>query len=204
MKLTIQQLQRVKGMDREKFEEIFEQYTETLIEQIDNLTRTAATFSNFAKMPDTKLQEIDVSKKIKSVITLFRQIDPTVTIHYIEAEQEVQVLADREQFVQVLNNILKNAIQAIPKGQKGVITVRLEKQTENIAIYIQDNGKGILPENRHKMFQPNFTTKSTGMGLGLSISQSFVKNIGGNISFTTKEGAGTTFKITLPQHPKNQ
>lgn len=198
MKLTIQQLQRVREVDKEQFEQLFEKYAEVLIEQIDNLTRIAATFSNFAKMPDTKLRKVDVAKKINSVIALFEQNNQDIIINYIGKLDNVFVVADKEQLVQVLNNIIKNAIQAIPNDRKGVINITLVDNKNETNIYIQDNGKGIAYENKKKMFQPSFTTKSTGMGLGLSISKNLVQNMGGKISFKSKIDKGTTFKINIP------
>jgi two-component system nitrogen regulation sensor histidine kinase NtrY len=100
--------------------------------------------------------------------------------------------------VQVFNNLLKNAIQSIPNEREGIIQISLNKTEEEISIEISDNGMGIESEVSDKLFVPNFTTKSTGMGLGLAISKNIIELTGGKITFITKVNEGTTFRVTLP------
>lgn len=101
--------------------------------------------------------------------------------------------------IQVFNNLLKNAVQSIPASRKGIIRVSLESTDKWIYIYVKDNGKGIADEIKDKLFTPNFTTKSTGMGLGLSITQNIIMMFGGGITFETSVNEGTTFKVALPR-----
>ena len=197
MKLTIQQLLRTKKLDTESFDVYFEKAAHTLIEQIDNLSRIAGTFSQFARMPETKFSDVDIAKKLVSVVSLFRHNHDKIEINYTGPENKVIVSGDSDQLIQVFNNIMKNATQSIKKGAKGKIDVSLEQTNDDILITITDNGTGI-PEAIHEdIFKPSFTTKSTGMGLGLSISKNIIENMGGKISFTTKENKGTSFEIRL-------
>ena len=197
MKLTIQQLQRTKKLnDSERFDEYFDKSTKLLIEQIDNLSRIAQSFSQFAKMPEVKAEKVDVAARLFSVITLFRNNQQQIPIRYIGAESGVEAMADNEQISQVFNNLIKNALQAIDNKADGDIIVIL-RQTENeVEISVSDNGCGIAPDIQEKIFRPNFTTKSTGAGLGLAISKNIIEGAGGTISFTTST-AGTTFIIKL-------
>ena len=199
MKLTIQQLQRRKAMNDEHFDEYFEKSSSTLIEQIENLSKIASTFSTFARLPDAKFDKVDVARKLSSVVILFSNNNENMNITYEGPDENIFVWADQEQMIQVFNNLLKNAIQSIPATRRGEIGVNLELTEKWIHIYIKDNGKGIADEIKDKLFTPNFTTKTTGMGLGLTITQSIVMMFGGGITFETKEDEGTTFKIALPR-----
>ena len=198
MKLTIQQLQRTKNINDDRFDDYFIKSTTMLIEQIDNLSRIAGTFSDFARMPEAKFERIDINARLRSVVQLFANNNEHVQLDYQVSDNEIFVFADPEQMVQVFNNLLKNAIQSIPNEREGKIQVRLNKIAEEISIEISDNGTGIENELSDKLFVPNFTTKSTGMGLGLAISKNIIELTGGKITFTTKVNEGTTFKVTLP------
>lgn len=198
MKLTIQQLIRTKQLDQQSFDTYFEKSTQTLIEQIDNLSRIAGTFSQFARMPETRFTRVDLAAKLFSVIELFRNNHENIDISYSGAENGVYVNGDAEQLLQVFNNIMKNATQSIKNGTKGKILVVLETTDKEILVKFIDNGVGISPSILEDIFKPNFTTKSTGMGLGLSLSKSFIENMNGTISVTSKIKHGATFIIRLP------
>jgi len=198
MKLTIQQLQRTKKMNDEHFDDYFEKSAGMLIEQIDNLSRIAGTFSDFARMPEANFELTDIATKLKSVLHLFANNNEDVKINFVGIKQDVFIMADPKQLVQVFNNLLKNAIQAIPQDRKGEITVKLETNNKQAIIKIADNGTGIDEVTQDKIFAPNFTTKTTGMGLGLAISKNIVELSGGKIAFVSNKNQGTTFIITLP------
>lgn len=198
MKLTIQQIQRRKKMNDSGFDEYFDSASETLIEQIENLSRIANAFSSVAKLPDIELTRIDVAKKILSVIKLFENNTKNVTIEYSGAETEYFTFADREKIIQVFNNLIKNAIQAIPSNREGLIEINIETADNKIFITVKDNGRGMTSEVKEKLFMPNFTTKSTGMGLGLYISKNVVEAFGGKITFTSEQNIGTEFIVELP------
>ncbi|MBW7936790.1 MAG: ATP-binding protein, partial [Flavobacteriales bacterium] len=108
------------------------------------------------------------------------------------------ILADREQMLRALNNLIRNAIQAIPEGRQGVIEVQLSKEGGFYFVRITDNGSGIAEELRDKIFIPNFTTKGSGMGLGLAMTHTIIENIDGEISYETQSNIGSTFIIKIP------
>ena len=199
MKLTIQQLQRRKAMNDKDFDDYFEKSSSMLIEQIENLSKIAGTFSSFAKLPEAKFSKVDAAKKLSSVVRLFSNSNEKMKITYEGPEENIFIRADHEQMIQVFNNLLKNAVQSIPASRKGIIRVSLESTDKWIYIYVKDNGKGIADEIKDKLFTPNFTTKSTGMGLGLSITQNIIMMFGGGITFETSVNEGTTFKVALPR-----
>lgn len=199
MKLTIQQLQRTRKMKDDRFDDYFEKSTSMLIEQIDNLSRIAGTFSNFARMPEANFERVDIAQKIYSVVQLFANNNEHIQIYYEGVENGIYVYADPEQLVQVFNNLIKNAIQAIPADRDGIIEIKLVQLFEQIIITVSDNGVGIENEIQNKLFVPNFTTKNTGMGLGLAIAKNIIELSDGTITFNTKLNESTTFTVVLPK-----
>jgi nitrogen fixation/metabolism regulation signal transduction histidine kinase len=197
MKLSVQHLQRSWSDNKENFAEYLERVTKTLIEQIDNLSFIASEFSNFAKMPKAINEEINIVDKIRSTINLFANSENADFIFEHESEY-IPVYADKEQLSRVFINLIKNAIQSIPDDRNGKIGIALIQSRNTVRISITDNGKGIPEDIENKLFTPSFTTKSSGMGLGLSIVKNIIESFGGNITFKTKVNHGTTFIIELP------
>ena len=199
MKLSIQQLQRRKGMTDDGFDEYFKNTTTMLIEQIDNLSRIAGTFSDFARMPEAKYEQVNVNAVLQSVVRLFTNYHPKTTIDFHDTDENIIVYADSEQLIQVFNNLIKNAVQSIPSDRKGKVEINLIQTESSIEIRISDNGIGVSKENQDKVFTPNFTTKAQGTGLGLVISKKIIEQLGGTIRFETEEGKGSVFMVEIPR-----
>ncbi|MCB0667725.1 MAG: GHKL domain-containing protein [Saprospiraceae bacterium] len=198
MRLSIQHLQHaMQNADPIESRQLVQRVGMTLIEQIDNLSRIAAEFSTFAKMPKPQYEKIILNDLVASVHDLFKKRDDMDFNLYVPID-EIYVNADKSHLLRVLNNLIKNAIQAIPGSRRGVIDIRLEKQGDRAIIQVSDNGKGISREMKEKVFYPNFTTKTSGTGLGLAISKNIVESFGGRIYFETEEGVGTKFYFELP------
>ncbi len=199
MKLSVQYLERAYEQKDEKWEETFRRVCRTLIEQIDVLSEIANEFSNFAKLPAPKTEEVNIAEVVEYSVQLFAHEDNTeIRVNNLINSKPI-VLADREQLIRVFNNLIKNSIQAIPFGKNGIIEISLKENEQYYIITVKDNGVGIPEEMREKIFEPNFTTKSGGMGLGLSIIKSMLKNINAKISFTTEVNVGTEFKVEIPK-----
>lgn len=195
MKLNIQFMQRSLQMeDPEKFKARFKDIADVLIEQIDNMASIASTFSDFAKISTTNSEIFDLSEMTKSCVLLFKE--NVAKLEY-EIEPNVHVFADKEQIYRVFVNILKNAEQSIPEIGLGFIFVKLKQENKKIIISIKDNGVGIPDEIREKIFEPNFTTKSSGTGLGLAISRKIIESMNGTVSFIRNPEGGTQFIIVL-------
>jgi signal transduction histidine kinase len=201
MKLSVQHLLRSWKDNKENFDEYLEKVTRTLIEQIDNLSFIASEFSNFAKMPKAFNQEINIVDKIRSTLTLFANTDNVDFVFEHESEN-ILVFADKEHLSRVFINLIKNAIQSIPDTRNGKVGISLVLNGKMVRVSITDNGKGIPEDLQSKLFTPSFTTKSSGMGLGLSIVKSIIESFGGNITFKTQVNHGTTFVFELPVHGK--
>jgi len=198
MKLNIQFLQRTTPSNSADYTEKVKKVTETLIEQIDNLSSIATEFSNFAQMPRTKNEQFLLTERLSEIIKLYNYTGQvSFTTHFIAAEK-FKVFADKEQFARAILNLIKNAIQAIPENRKGKIDIEVKKAGRNAIIKISDNGKGIDESLKELIFVPNFTTKSSGTGLGLAITKNIVDHFGGNIWYESEVGIGTRFFISIP------
>ena len=199
MKLSVQKLQLKRGTDG--FDAYFDKTTKMLIAEIDNLAHIAQSFSTFAKQPEVVTTEVDIADKLSNVITLQRANDEQIPIRYVGADSGVMVYADQEQIAQVFVNIIRNALQAISSQPSTlspdiIVVLNAMYSEREVQISISDNGPGIPEEIQHRIFMPNFTTKSNGNGLGLAISKHIVEASGGHISFETSP-KGTTFYVYL-------
>ena len=195
MKLSVQKLQLKRG--KEDFDAYFDKTTRMLIAEIDNLAHIAQSFSTFAKQPEVVTTEVDVAEKLSNVITLQRENDEQIPIRYVGADAGVWVQADKEQISQVFVNIIRNALQASPKDI--IVMLNAVYSAREVQISISDDGTGIPEDIQARIFQPNFTTKSNGNGLGLAISKHIVEGSGGRIEFETSP-KGTTFYIYLRKY----
>ena len=196
MKLSIQHLQRAYEQGGDKVDALFKKTSTLLIEQIESLSRMASEFSSFAKMPEDNYEAVNLSEILRRTHQLFEQTDGVEIEGSIEPE--LWVFADPEQLKRVFNNLIKNAIQAIPEGRKGKIGLEMQRVQDEAVIRISDNGKGISKRLGQKVFEPNFSTKTSGMGLGLAICKKIIETAKGQIDFRTEEGKGTTFELRLP------
>ncbi|MBN1132871.1 MAG: GHKL domain-containing protein [Bacteroidales bacterium] len=198
MKLNVQHLQRTfkgKGSDREMIDKI----SRTLIEQIDSLSSIAREFSDFAKMPKAKNERINLVSKLKNTLELFEATDRIKVTMDLGGFTHLYVFADKEQLMRVFINLIKNSIQSIPENEPGKIEIRLHREDEHHALVsIKDNGKGIPDEIKDRLFHPNFTTKSGGMGMGLAIASNIIKSFNGAIWYETELNKGTNFFVRIP------
>ncbi len=198
MRLSIQHLQRTLHDKKENWDDQFERLSKMLIEQIDDLSAIATEFSNFAKMPSANNEKLDLIKKLSDACRLFENTENLSIDLEMPEHSELFVYADREQLTRVFINLLKNAIQSLHDSKEGKLHVSLEKSGDTAIIRFRDNGKGVPEEIRDKLFQPNFTTKSGGMGMGLAIVDSILKNAGGKIYYETEMNKGSVFIVELP------
>ncbi len=198
MKLSVQHLERAWNDKSPDWSKRLSKFTQTMIEQIDTLSVIASEFSDFAKMPITRKENTNLGELIQNTISLFKNYENIhITFNKLSFGEFI-VYADKEQLLRAFNNLLKNSIQAIGDKADGKINIDIKSRNQNCEIRISDSGGGIPPELKEKIFSPNFTTKSSGMGLGLAIVKSVIINSGGDISYISTGGNGTTFIITLP------
>ena len=208
MKLSIQHLRRAfkradTPRDESQFVEVFDRITSTLIEQVESLVRIADEFSTFARLPTRVPEPVDLTEIIEEAASLMEEETANHDALSLELpEAPLVVEADREELRRTYINLLKNALQAIPDDREGRVrvTARREDTDEGPRVHstVVDNGTGIPPDVQDKVFEPNFSTKTSGTGLGLAIAQKSIDELGGEIGYETTEGEGTTFWIRLP------
>jgi len=198
MKLSIQYLQRIKEKGDENFGDYFNRVTRTLVEQIDALSLIASSFSDFARMPGIRDELIDLNQILKEVVLLFENMVNVSVTFMTPSEDPVMVIADKDQFRRAIINLINNGMQAIRQDVRGILQVTLSKDEESALITVTDNGTGITIESQHRLFEPSFTTKSGGMGLGLAITKRIIENCRGEIWFESSPETGTTFFVKLP------
>jgi signal transduction histidine kinase len=196
MKLSVQQILASYQDKKENFGEILKKLSQSVLNQIESLSLIATEFSTLAKMPSLKLEQIELVSIIRDTINLFS--DESIQIKFNTNVTEVFAEADKSQFRRMLINLIRNAIQA----NSTVIDLLLDNKNSLIEIFIHDNGDGIKSENQEKIFEANFTTKDSGMGLGLKLAKRFLEGVGGQILFIDSDRKGTTFKIELPEIQK--
>lgn len=197
IKLSMQLLMRAWNDKVPDWDTRLKRFSQTLIMQIDTLSAIASEFSDFAQMPEPQIQQFDVVPLIQQSAALFRdQSDCEILVE--TSHSECIIKADPNQILRVFNNLIKNALQAIPGDRQGMIRINLTLSDNNCLISFHDNGTGIPNEKQTRIFSPNFTTKTAGMGLGLAMVKNIVDSTEGRIWFETDPGKGTSFFVLLP------
>ncbi|QIE59994.1 GHKL domain-containing protein [Rasiella rasia] len=196
MRLTVQSFQRKFNPEDPNIHLKIDEYSNTLIQQIDTMSSIASAFSSYADMPAQQNETLNVVKITKLALDIFNENH----IYFFAKEKEIIAKLDRTQLIRVITNLVKNSLHAIAQIQPATPLVEVNVFAENGSVYItvSDNGVGISEENKEKVFEPKFTTKSSGMGLGLAMVKNIVETYKGEISFVTEENKGTTFKIRFP------
>ncbi|MBE6333380.1 MAG: hypothetical protein E7071_00945 [Bacteroidales bacterium] len=196
MKLNIQLLQRYLSVEEfDSFKTRFMRMSAVIMEQIDTMANTASAFSDFAKLPKVNPARFDVVDMLRNLVLLFQDLN----VEFVqELPERLEIFSDRALLGRVIMNLIKNSCQSIPDGEQGRITISLvQKEIDSVEISIVDNGVGIEASLINKIFEPNFTTKSNGMGLGLAISKRIIETLGGTITFLPNYERGTKFIVTL-------
>ncbi len=197
MKLSIQMLQRSLEDGSDNMGQRIEKVSKTLIEQIDTLSNIATEFSSFAQMPSPVVENLDLQALLESAAELHGNTEAAIKLDLV-VEGTCTVRADKEQMLRVFNNLIKNGIQAVPQERAAEITLGLIRDGARWVASVQDNGTGIPKELEEKIFVPNFTTKTSGMGLGLAMVRNIIETVNGRIWFNTEQGRGTAFYVSLP------
>jgi len=201
MKLSIQYLQKAINNNQENVKELSANVANTLVEQIDHLSKIAADFSQFANIGNAHTSVFDLHEVIFSLKELFAA-NEKVSFAWNPVAGPVMLQADKTQMNRLFTNLIANAVEACSEKPHCHIIMNERLEQGAILISIRDNGEGIPPDMQERIFVPNFTTKSSGTGLGLAMCKGIVEQAKGRIWFETEQGAGTVFYVELPtQHP---
>jgi nitrogen fixation/metabolism regulation signal transduction histidine kinase len=195
MRLTVQSFQMRFNENDPEIKKKLDDYSKTLIQQIDTMSSVANAFSNFASMPAQQNETLNVVKIVELSLEIFNED----YIYFSSSEEKIIAHLDRTQLIRVITNLVKNAIQSIQEEQNiKKVEVNVFRADGNVIISVKDNGKGISEENKERIFEPKFTTKSSGMGLGLAIIKNIIENYNGTITFESEEDRGTEFIVSFP------
>ena len=197
MKLNLQYLQMAIDTNSPDVKNISLYVAGILLEQIEHLSQIAGDFAQFAKIGSTKNQIFDLNRTLENVITLYSTNDE-INIEGNLYPNEILIEADKTQVNRLFTNLLQNAVQSVPDHRETIIKIKSELHDQKVLISIRDNGNGIQAVMFNKIFTPNFTTKTSGTGLGLAMCKGIVEKLNGKIWFETKEGEWTIFYVELP------
>ncbi len=197
MRLTVQSFQRKFDPRDPEINKKVKEYSNTLIQQIDTMSSIASAFSTYAQMPAQQDETLNVVKITKLALDIFNED----FIYFSSEEKEITAKFDRTQLIRVITNLTKNSVQAIEQSgtEDPRIDVRVFSEDQMVAITVSDNGLGVSEENREMIFEPKFTTKSSGMGLGLAMVKKIVETYGGKITLSPNVDKGATFKVVFPR-----
>lgn len=197
MKLLTQRMMMLTPDDPE-YHTIVQSSSKVLLQSIDTITATTRALSNFARTPLASPEIVNIVDSVQYTIFLFRNNTENVIINFDTSFDEIKVLVDKEMIGHVFSNLLKNAIQSVPKERMGRIDVVIRCDDHYVYVSIIDNGDGILDENKDKIFDVNFSTKIYGMGLGLVVVKNVIEQAGGTVTFSSTYGKGSEFVVSLP------
>ena len=196
MRLSIQNFQRRYENSSNEINKInVDEFSNLLIEQIDVMSNVATAFSDFATLPKAKLKPCNIVEVTRRAKEIFEYEN---IIFNSNADKVIYPL-DRTQWIRVMTNLIQNGLQSVNSNQKAKININLKNHPDKISILVSDNGSGVDPNLKNKIFEPMFTTKTKGMGLGLGIVKKIIEIHKGRISYKSENKTGTTFIIELPK-----
>jgi len=195
MRLSVQSFQRRFDPNDPEAKEKVSEFSQTIIQQIDTMTAIASAFSDFAKMPTAKRESLNIVDIVKHAVDIFSEN----YISFFSEKDTIIAHLDKTQLIRIITNLVTNANQALTEVDNPKIEVQIREKSQFVEISVADNGKGITEAVKDRVFEPKFTTKTSGMGLGLPMVKNIVEAYGGSISFITEESKGTVFTVKFPK-----
>jgi len=195
MRLSMQSFERKFDPNDPNIHQRVKEFSKTIIQQIDNLSAIAGAFSDFAKMPAQQNESLNAVEIIRLATDIFNDNK----IQFTSEQDEILIKFDRSQLIRIITNLVKNSIQATEHLEQPHIAVNIFTKGDQAIITVEDNGCGIPKDTQERIFEPRFTTKSSGMGLGLGMVKNIVETYKGDIKLTSKPDEGTIFTIKLPK-----
>ncbi len=196
MRLTVQSFEQRFDPNDSDIKSKVNEFSNSLIQQIDIMSSIASAFSNFAEMPKQKSENLNVIEVVKLALDIFNQDN----VYYFHEDDKIMAKLDRGQLIRVVTNLIKNAVQSVDNEDNAKIEIKVLQENNKVIIIVADNGVGISEDDKDKIFEPKFTTKSSGMGLGLAMVKNIVEAYGGNITFVSELGKGSVFTVTFPKN----
>jgi PAS domain S-box-containing protein len=197
MKLSAQHLRQAWRDRHPKFDRILEESTETIVDRCEALRRIAIEFADYARMPGRRVRREDLGRLLREAQRLYGDSNGRAVDFRMDAPlDEIFARVDRDEVMRLFINLIENSIQAMPHG--GDLQVRARREDGSATVTIRDSGVGIPSGNLPRIFEPSFSTKTGGAGLGLPICKAIIEDYGGSISIASATGEGTTVTLTFP------
>ena len=198
IQLSAQRLRKKYLYTLESDKEVFDLCTQTIINQVEELKRLVSEFSSFARMPIVQKSPNDLVEMVREILVFYEESHPYITFRQ-KAEQEIpRFHFDLKQMKRVLINLLENSISVLPEGGVIEIILSFDNEKQVVLLVVKDNGPGVADEDKHRLFEPYFSTKKSGTGLGLAIANTVVADHGGQIRVTDNLPTGAIFTVELP------
>jgi two-component system nitrogen regulation sensor histidine kinase NtrY len=199
IQLSAQRLRRRLAADRSPDEKrLLDEATGTIIQEVDGLRQLVDEFSRFARMPALTPKPTDLARLLEGVVVLYRESHPSLAIRAIFSPDLPPIEVDPDQIKRAVLNLVDNAVEAVGGTGEVVVQTVWLAEAHRARIVVADDGPGIAPDDRERLFVPYFSTKATGMGLGLPIVHQIVSDHGGTIRVEDNAPHGSRFVIELP------
>lgn len=200
IRAAVETLRRLRARDDPRFDEYFDEATRTVLDEVHRISTIVTEFTRFARLPPPRLQAVDPKEIAGHVVQAHAAAAGDVRLTLAAGQDLPALRADRDQIVQVLTNLVQNALEALDRAPGGVVTVTVESDGQRASFTVTDNGPGLAPELAARLFEPYATTKATGTGLGLAIAQRIAYEHGGELSYVGagRGGSGAAFRLVLP------
>ncbi|MCA9601581.1 MAG: GHKL domain-containing protein, partial [Myxococcales bacterium] len=199
IQLSIETLRKTRAQRNPAFDEIFDESTRTVLEEVERLRRIVSEFSEFARMPRPQPSDVDVREVVEHVVRLVQPDGPDPEVR-LEGDRSRVVRADRGQLVQVFMNLVKNGLEAARQMRgagSAAVVIRIEPHVDGVTVHVDDNGVGIPEAERARVFDPYHSTKVGGSGLGLSVVARVVEEHGGHIEIASAPLGGARVSVFL-------
>lgn len=195
IRASVETLRRLRARGDAAFDDYFDEATRTVLDEVARISNIVTEFTRFARLPPPSPAPFNVEEAVRRVVSLHASAGAPIDF---SAEPCPELNADRDQVVQIVTNLVQNAQQALAGRDDGKVIVRLGREHDKLVLSVSDNGPGIAPEMRGRLFEPYATTKAEGTGLGLAIVERIVVEHGGEITVGDAPGGGATFVVKLP------
>ncbi len=200
IRAAVETLRRLRARDDPRFDEYFDEATRTVLDEVHRIANIVTEFTRFARLPPPKPQDVDAEEIARHVVQIHKPAAGEVSLAFSAQRRAPALRADRDQVIQVLTNLVQNALEAVKELPDGAVTVSTDTDGHYVTFTVADNGPGIAPEIAARLFEPYATTKAAGTGLGLAIAQRIALEHNGELSYVGRSanGKGAVFRFMLP------
>ncbi|MBX3208148.1 MAG: HAMP domain-containing protein [Labilithrix sp.] len=200
IRAAVETLRRLRAREDPRFDEYFDEATRTVLDEVHRISNIVTEFTRFARLPPPRPQDMDVEDVARHVVQAHKAAAGDLHLAHVTQRRAPAIRADRDQVIQVLTNLVQNALDAVKDVPGGAVTLTTDTDGHYVSFSVADNGSGIAPEFAGRLFEPYATTKSSGTGLGLAIAQRIAYEHDGELSYVgaSANGKGAVFRLVLP------